>query len=234
MTMNKDYNEHDIDKITKIQSICRGFISRKNIYENIMLIKFKILSEKYLHNDFFIKCFTISKKYNPAKNEYKFIYGGLIQKCMINLLNKLFYSCVDLDQQHSHGAEYKVDCKLNITKSTSFKLSIKAKKNKNGKIIIINKFRNNRYYSLNNLITIIVILETKDIIIIPRKYIDDIYIEDNDSNISFKSSLITNLYKKNSEFIIHLCQNEKFIKFYEDEYPNIKLHDIYSELYSKL
>jgi len=43
--------------------------------------------------------------YPPAKNEYKFIYGNLIQMSVIELLDNIFYSCIDLDKLCNNGSE---------------------------------------------------------------------------------------------------------------------------------
>jgi hypothetical protein len=195
-----------------------------------------IIKENRYHNKIFIKCEKVLKMYPPAKNEYKFIYGNLIQMSVIELLDNIFYSCIDLDKLCNNGSEYKVDCRLNITRYLSRKLSIKAKKNKSGNVIIINKLNNNKNYDLSQLITIIVIIELKDIIIIPHIVIPDKYVENNDSNISYKSSLFTYLYKSDEykKYIIHLEQNDEYKTFYKKELPQIYPHDIYSECFSKL
>lgn len=220
--------------IVKIQSAFRGYLLRTNEIKLIQILKNHIINNNAQHNELFIKCQKIKQKYNPAKNEYKFIYGGLIQLAIINFLDELFNKCEDLDADCKYGSQYKVDCKLNLTSSINLNLSIKAKKNKVGNVIIINKLNNNKEYNLNDLITLIIILELNDIIIIPHKVIDNKYIENNGANITYKSSLFTYLYKNNSEFIINLEKNNKFNNFWENEYPNIQLHNIYNELYDKL
>lgn len=155
---------------------------------------------------------------------------------VIEFLNYIFYKCIDLDKKCNYGSQYKVDCKLNITRYLSRDISIKAKKNKVGPVIIINKLNNNKNYDLSELITIIVIIELKDIIIIPHSVIPNKYIENNDSNISYKSSLFTYLYKNNDykKYIIHLEKNDEYKNFCKDELPDISTHDIYSECFSKL
>ena len=166
---------------TIIQSLWRGYICRRNpiFFINNIVIK-NIRKNNIQHNELFIKCMKIMKKYNPSKNEYKFIYGNLIQKSLINFLDSIFYSCSDLDKLIENGSQYKVDCQLKITSHVNFFISIKAKKNKNGKIIIINKNSNNKNYDLKNLITFIVILETKDIIVVPHNIVPYEYIENNE------------------------------------------------------
>ena len=237
-------------KINLICSICKKSITKKlcfcdklEYYNNnfpedefINIMKTIIMKNNAYHNKLFIKCEKILRMYPPAKNEYKFIYGVLIQMSVIEMLNNIFYKCIDLDKDWKYGSQYKVDCKLNITRYLSRYISIKAKKNKSGNIIIINKIKNDKNYNLFNLITIIVIIELKDIVIIPHNVIPNKYIEDNDSNISYKSSLFTYLYKNNEykKYIIHLEKNDEYKNFCKDILPLIRNHDIYSECFSKL
>ena len=213
--------------------------SNSNLFYNISIIHLiinRIELNTDRHNNFFIKCLKIVKKYNPSKNEYKFIYGILIQKALINLLNNIFYKCIDLDDSCTHGSEYKNDCRLYITKFIDINISIKAKKKKCGKTIIINKNSNNNNYCLKNLVSIIIIIELNDMLFLPHDIIPKKYIEDNKSNISYKSSLFTFIYKydKYKKYILHLKPNNKFNIFYNVEYHNIKLHDLYKELYDNL
>lgn len=231
----------DVSHITSVKETKQvqpsySISSINNDNEIVDLIAKHIKENNPNHNNLFIKCYKILKMYPPAKNEYKFIYGNLIQLSVIHMLNDIFYSCYDLDKTHTVGSEYKYDCILHITEDLHVRLSVKAKKNKTGNIIIINKLNNNVKYDLSNLITIIVIIELKDIIILPHNIIPNIYIEDNGANILYKSSLITYLYKTKDcqRYIIHLTENELYKEFYKNEYSNIAIHDIYGELYSKL
>lgn len=237
---NLDYYKENIESIIKIQR-CKKRMNNNKLNDFpidiiINIIKNNIIKNNTYHNKFFIKCETILKKYPPAKNEYKFIYGNLIQMSVIEFLNNIFYKCTDLDKECESGSQYKVDCKLNITRYLSIDISIKAKKRKSGKVIIINKLNNNKNYDLYKLITIIVIIELKDIIIIPHNVIPNKYIENNDSNISYKSSLFTYLYKNDEykKYIIHLEQNDEYKNYCKEILPYIHKHDIYSECFSKL
>ena len=229
--------KENIESIIKIQHYIRRINNNRISVDKIIdIINSNIKKNNIYYNNFFIKCETILKMYPPAKNEYKFIYGNLIQMSIIEVLNNIFYNCIDLDKECKYGSQYKVDCKLNITRYLSRYLSIKAKKNKIGKVIIINKLNNNKNYNLSELITIIVILELKDIVIIPHNIIPNKYIQNNESNISYKSSLFTHLYKNDEykKYIINLEQNDDYKHFCKNTLPNICNHDIYSELFSKL
>ena len=77
----------------------------ENKIENNIIIK--LLDNNNDLNDLFIKCHKIYKQIPPAKNENKFAFGILIQMSIIECLNKLFYKCEDLDNNHSYGSEYK-------------------------------------------------------------------------------------------------------------------------------
>ena len=218
-TYSNNNNNDKIDMNDKIDIVTRNII-KNNVY----------------HNKLFIKCQKVLKMYPPAKNEYKFIYGILIQMVTIEFLDNIFYRCIDLDTLCNHGSEYKVDCRLNITRYLSIDMSIKAKKNKSGKIIIINKLNNNKQYDLSQLVTIIIILELNDMIIIPHAIIPDKYVENNDSNISYKSALFTYLYNNTEykKYIIHLEENDEYKSFYKHVLEQITPHDIYSECFNRL
>jgi hypothetical protein len=234
-----DYYNENVDSIMKIQRyIKHNILSLYKITDDeiIEIIITNLKKNKIYHNELFIKCLKILKKYPPAKNEYKFIYGNLVQMSVIETLNYIFYNCIDLDKLCVTGSEYKVDCKLYITPNLYRNISIKAKKNKNGSVIIINKRTNNKKYDLSELITIIVVIELKDIIIIPHIVIPSIYIEDNDANITYKSSLFTYLYKNDEykKYIINLEPNDEYNMFYKNEFLQIIPHNLYSDLFSKL
>lgn len=185
-------------------------------------------------NDLFIKCHKIYRQIPPAKNENKFAFGILIQMALIECLNKSFYKCIDLDEEHKFGSEYKNDCCLFLDKDTSVNISIKAKSKKNGNIIIINNYSSKIERDLNDLITIIVIVEENLIIIIPHKIVPVNYIINSDANISYKCSIINYMCKNNIDLIIKLYQNDKFNSFIKNELTKIKPKNIYKDLYQQL
>lgn len=189
------------------------------------------------HNTFFIKCHKVLQKYPPAKNEYKFIYGKLVEMALIDMLNSIFHECKDLDSMCDNGSSYKNDCVLYFTDDVYTNISIKAKKNrKTGNVIMINKNSNNKQYDLTNLLSIIVVIETNDLFIIPHNRIPEKYIENNESNISYKSSLFTYLYKPEQyeKYIVHLEENEEYKRFCEEVLPTMTSYDIYGALYNSL
>lgn len=225
-----------------IQTISAQRIQKKwrSLYtiRNFNQYKNQILNSFNKHNDevnnMFIKCLKIYHKYPPAKNEYKFIFGGLVQLAFIELMDKVFYKCLDLDELHHFGSEYKNDCCLYLSPFVKFNISIKAKSKTNGNVILINKHGNNIVHNLKNLITFVLIIETQQIIIINHNDVQDEYIKDNEANISYKSSLITFIKKNKPELVYTLKQNETFKKFMEDEYNKIDPVNLYKELYNKL
>ena len=181
-------------------------------------------------NKLFMECNLIYKKFSPSKNENKFIFGGLIQKSLIETFRRLFYKCIDLDELHSYGSEFKNDCCLYLTKRIKIYISIKCKSKKNGEIILINKNSNNntKIYDLNDLITLLVVIETNQIIIIEHKRFGDEFIKNNNSNISYKSSLLTHIYKNCPDCIIHFNKNNSLDNIINS---NIKPVDVYNLLY---
>lgn len=181
-------------------------------------------------NKLFMECNLIYKKFSPSKNENKFIFGGLIQKSLIETFRRLFYKCIDLDELHSYGSEFKNDCCLYLTKRIKIYISIKCKSKKNGEIILINKNSNNntKIYDLNDLITLLVVIETNQIIIIEHKRFGDEFIKNNNSNISYKSSLLTHIYKNCPDCIIHFNKNNSLDNIINS---NIKQVDVYNLLY---
>jgi len=184
-------------------------------------------------NDLFIKCHKIYKQISPSKNENKFPFGILIQMAIIDFFNDIFYKCIDLDDIHTYGSEYKNDCCLYLDELNKINLSIKAKSKEKYDTIIINNFGNEIQRDLTDLISIILVIETNKIFIIPHKNIEDKYIIVKNANISYKSSLLTFINKNKNDLIIELNKNDKFKYFIETEYNELKSVNIYKELYQK-
>jgi hypothetical protein len=184
-------------------------------------------------NDLFIKCHKIYKQISPSKNENKFPFGILIQMAIIEFLDDIFYKCIDLDEIHTYGSEYKNDCCLYIDELNKINLSIKAKSKEKNDTIIINNYGNEIERDLSDLISIILVIDTNKMFIIPHKEIEEKYIIVKNSNISYKSSLLTFINKNKKELYIELNKNDKFKSFIEIEYDNLKSVNIYKELYQK-
>ncbi len=184
-------------------------------------------------NDLFIKCHKIYKQISPSKNENKFPFGILIQMAIIEFLDDIFYKCIDLDEIHTYGSEYKNDCCLYIDELNKINLSIKAKSKEKNDTIIINNYGNEIERDLSDLISIILVIDTNKMFIIPHKEIEEKYIIIKNANISYKSSLLTFINKNKKELYIELNKNDKFKSFIEIEYDNLKSVNIYKELYQK-
>jgi hypothetical protein len=209
------------------------FISNIKNYINIITEAIKNNNNKL--NELFIKCHKIYKQISPAKNENKFVFGILIQLSIIEYLNDIFIKCCDLDENHIYGSEYKNDCRLYITKYIYFDISIKAKSKKSGgNIILINNYSKNKIHNLNNLITLILVIETNTIYILPHSMIDTHYIIYNDANVCYKSSLLTYIDKNKKYLSIKLTENDIFKYFMTNEYNTIKSKNIYKDLYQTI
>lgn len=184
-------------------------------------------------NDLFIKCQMIYKQIPPSKNENKFPFGILIQMAIIDFLDNIFFKCVDLDEGHTYGSEYKNDCCLFLDEFHKLNLSIKAKSKEKNDTIIINNYSNDVQRDLSDLISIILVIETNKLYIIPHKEIEDKYINIKNANISYKSSLLTFINKNKKELCIELNKNDKFINFINTDYKDLNSINIYKELYNK-
>lgn len=184
-------------------------------------------------NDLFIKCHKIYKQISPSKNENKFPFGILIQMAIIEFLNDIFHKCIDLDELHTYGSEFKNDCCLYLDDTNKIDLSIKAKSKEKSDTIIINNHSKEIKRDLTDLVSIILIIETNKIFIIPHKDIDEKFIINKNANISYRSSLLTYINKNNKNLIIELIKNDKFNSFMENEYTSLIPINVYKELYQK-
>lgn len=184
-------------------------------------------------NDLFIKCHKIYKQISPSKNENKFPFGILIQMAIIEFLNDIFHKCIDLDELHTYGSEFKNDCCLYLDDITKIDLSIKAKSKEKSDTIIINNHSKEIKRDLTDLVSIILIIQTNKIYIIPHKDIDEKFIINKNANISYKSSLLTHINKNNKNLVIELIKNDKFNSFMDIDYNSLKSINIYKELYQK-
>lgn len=221
--------------MNNIQNLINNQLIIKKFNNFINIIIENIIINKIEFNDFFIKNHKIYKLYSPSKNENKFIFGILLQKSLIEFLNKIFYKCIDLDDLKNYGSNFLNDCLLCLTKYIYFPISIKAKSKKNGaNIIIINYHSKKMNYNLENLITFIIIIEINTLYILPHNIIDKKFIINNDSNLSYKCSLLTYIDINYKNFKIILEKNTNFNNFILNEYPLLKPFNIYNDLYDKL
>ena len=128
----------------------------------------------------------------------------------------------------------KNDCCLYLDEILKVNISIKAKSKKSGNIIIINNYSSKKERNLSDLITIVLIIETNMILILPHLIIPKEYIINNDANIIYKGSLINYIIKNKPELVIKLKENKKLINFINNDLPLINSINIYKDLYDKL
>ena len=204
-----------------------------------MLVKVDEIIERIRNNqdklnDLFIKCHKIYKQISPSKNENKFPFGILIQMAIIDFLDSIFHSCLDLDECHEYGSEYKNDCCLYMDDNRKIDLSIKAKSNEKNDTIIINNHGNDIDRDLSNLVSIILVIKTNKLYIIRHDIIDEKYIVRKSANITYRSSLLTFINKNRKDLCIELERNEKFNSFMSDEYDRLIAINVYKKLYQGL
>ena len=215
--------EHNITKIQKWyrkvvykpRYACKSIIEVLNLNENIM-------------KNCLFECMSISKNFPPQKNEYKFIYGKLVEISLLNAFIDIGLKCIDLDKNHKIGSEYKND--ISIFKN---KFSIKAKLNKGGDVILLNK-KSTAKHKVNINIMLLVINEGK-LYIFPSNFSNSInindYIKEDAGCISYKSKLFSFIDKNNKEYIYTFPKLDDEQKNLLDD---IKEQDIMNDLYNNI
>jgi hypothetical protein len=221
-----------LSKTTKyIIKIQRNYRNNHNIRENKCL---SIIDLFNLYPDImrtcYFKCKKIAKQFPPQKNENKFMYGKLVEMSILNTLEEIGLKCVDLDKNHIIGSEYKNDISL-----LKIFFSIKAKLNKNGNVILINKKSNNVKHDPTNLNLILCIINTGNIYIFPDNAVHNItnYIKNGSATIEYKSSLFTLIDKKYKKFIYKFPSLTTNQTQFLDKLLPIDLYDIVYTRYIK-
>lgn len=173
----------------------------------------------------------ILNKYDPRKNENKMIYGKLVEKNLIETFDDIFVKCSELDI-NKKTSNYKNDCCLNID-GNELNFSIKAKKNKTGNIILINKYHS-KEHNLENLITIVITILDKKIYFIPHNEISEEYVQENPGCILYKSKILTFMKKNKSKYIYDIPNlgeiNEKKINDYFIDNNESPINLFYKEI----
>ena len=171
------------------------YISEIIIQEyNIDLILLTLLNEK---KDILEKCYSYIYKimtlFPPKKNENKFIYGKLVEKIIINTINKII-SCYELDSLYETGSCYKNYCCI-----LSSYYRIKVIKSKSD-VIILNK-NHKQDHKISDMSFIICDIQKQRLYIFT--YSDDYkkYIHNKETNISFRSSIFTYLDNNTRNYI---------------------------------
>ena len=175
-------------------------------------------------NEMFIGCLIVQHQFPPRKNENKFIYGIVCQKIIFNYLTKFLVDCKDLDKDEQNC--YKNDFSFLMVEDI-IPCSIKVI-SKRSNIILINKNHQNINHSLENLITVLAILETCEIIVIEHNDVDKKYIIDGGANISYRGSLITHMRKNKQDCVFKLEPDERFKDFKNNRLSQINEIDYYS------
>jgi hypothetical protein len=166
----------------------------------------------------------ISRKFPPQKNEYKFIYGKLGEKALISMFQNIGINSLDLDTQHKIGSEYKNDIQMNNTR-----FSIKVKLNDNGDVIMIN-CKSRKDHNLDDINTIVVVINSGLIYIIPKTFNTEDYVKRDAGSISYKSKLFTHIKKNHPEYIY------KFPELLPDEVEKLNNTyevDIYNQIFEE-
>jgi hypothetical protein len=166
----------------------------------------------------------ISKKFPPQKNEYKFIYGKLGEKALISMFQNIGINSLDLDMQHKIGSEYKNDIQMNNTR-----FSIKVKLNDKGDVIMIN-CKSKKDHNLDDINTIVVVINSGLIYVIPKTFNTDNYLKRDAGSISYRSKLFTHIKKNNPEYIY------KFPDLLQEEIDKVNETievDIYNQIFDE-
>jgi len=228
-----------MDELTDIFSKCGVTTNYWNLIrtKKKTIIEFSKINNKMLsiiiliNNEYDImeRCYfeilSTAKKFPPAKNENKFVYGKLIEKALINAFIKCGFNCIDLDSKHTVGSEYKNDIRM-----LNMDISIKALKNKGSSIVLINK-NGKKTHNVDNIQMILCIINEGKLYFIPNNLIDnDIYVNDSDSQISYRSKLITMFENKYEKYIYNF---PKLSKEYQDKLELITEISIYDKLYKE-
>ena len=226
-----------MDELTDIFSKCginywnlirtkkKTIIEFSKINNKMLSIIILINNEYDIMERCYFEILSTAKKFPPAKNENKFVYGKLIEKALINAFIKCGFNCIDLDSQHTVGSEYKNDIRM-----LNMDISIKALKNKGSSIVLINK-NGKKTHNIDNIQMILCIINEGKLYFIPNNLINnDIYVNDSDSQISYRSKLITMFENKYEKYIYNF---PKLSKDYQDKLELITEINIYDKLYKE-
>jgi hypothetical protein len=192
---NQEINNDE--SILKIQNWFRNICNKINIK---ISIKCKLIIELLNKNpDIMRKYFNeiniILKKFPPAKNENKFIYGKLCEKSLSNAFIEIGFKCEDLDQTHTSGSEYKNDIKM-----LKLKYSIKACKNKSTDVRLINTLSTTKHNI--NMTLILISIDEKKLYFIPSHIVNqEVYLKQDSGSISYKSKLFKWIRDSQPEYI---------------------------------
>jgi hypothetical protein len=178
----------------------------------------------------FIDILSILKKYPPAKNENKFIYGKVCEARIIKWIHKVL-PCTDLDNLLEYGSEYKNDCEITFGE-TKTKYSIKVSKS-GGEPTLINKRNKRDNHSVLGSNFIICHIEKERLYIFEHTAELDEFIKDSHESIKYKPSIFKYL-DSYPRYYYDFPKNEKLEIFKRDKLQNIEEVKIYERLASEL
>ena len=218
-------NQIDESKIILIQKTWRGYQERKKYNSDFFPLLINLLKrEEELLTNSFINIMKVCQKFPPAKNENKFVYGKLIERIIIEMINTKI-RCHDLDKTHESGSEYKNDCYIPVGRK---KFSIKASKS-GGNITIINK-RTRDDHSIYGINFVICHLKEKKIFMFTHQKNLDSFVKEDGAAIHYKGTIFK-ILKERGNFI-SFPENQKTSNFIEHELPKIKSINIYDVLWN--
>lgn len=173
---------------------------------------------------------SILKKYPPAKNENKFIYGKVAEARIIYWIND-FLKCIDLDKTNNVGSEYKNDCEI-FFEDRAIKYSIKVSK-EGGEITLINKRNSNNNHSVVDCYFIICHIANKKLYIFKHDDSLNDFVKESNESIRYKGSIFKHLDKEDKNYY-SFPVNEKTLEFENKILPTIEEVSIYERLSKEL
>jgi hypothetical protein len=208
--------------------IAGSSVSKETIVTNVgekFIQIIKILNDNPLEMQ---KCYfqinQVNKKYPPQKNEMKFIYGKIIEMCLLTTFCSLGFECIDLDKKHNFGSEYKNDISI-----MGVDISIKAKLNQNGNIIMINKLSKTEHEM--KIETLVCSIKEGILYFIPSEIVDNIFITTSAGCILYKGKILTMIKKNYPQYVY------KFPKLTDEQLSSIsqlQAVDLYKKVYDDL
>ncbi len=203
-------------------------LNKMNFINNTKLIEYLVRSPNYMTN-MFIDILSILKKYPPAKNENKFIYGKVAEARIIHWINKII-PCEDLDKTKLHGSEYKNDCEISFDEN-KIKYSIKVSKS-GAEPTLINK-RNISSHNVDDCYFIICHIQNEKLYIFKHNDSLKPFLKDSHESIKYKTSIFKHLDKDITQYY-KFPDNEKIQHFKNNILPNIQEISIYDRLSNEL
>ena len=225
---NLNLKKSDQDaKITLLQKLWRGRIDRIRFRRDFISSFISLYQrDEELLTKTFIKIIKICHVFPPAKNENKFVYGKLIERVIIEMVNNKM-KCIDLDGKHFVGSEYKNDC---IIPSVNVKFSIKASKN-GGLVTLINK-RNQYSHQIEETNFIICHIKERKLFIFKHHPSLNDFIKEDGAAIYYKGSVFKVLKERGN--FISFPENEEISNFMNIEVSKISEINIYDVLYNMI